>query len=78
MLLELTTNQKGAIVEAAITKAGIEAGVDVYRPVVEGGRHDLVFGTEEILLRVQCKWAPLVWDVVVVRSHRVARARVNA
>jgi hypothetical protein len=53
----LTTNQKGAIAEARIAAAAIESGADVYRPVVEGGRYDLIFGIADRLLRVQCKWA---------------------
>jgi hypothetical protein len=32
----LTTNQKGAIAEAAIMKAGFEMQYDVYRPAIEG------------------------------------------
>jgi hypothetical protein len=38
MLSLLTTNQKGAIAEAAIMKAGLEMQYDIYRPVIEGGR----------------------------------------
>jgi len=73
--VELTTNQKGAIAEAAITKAAVELGVDVYRPAIEGGRYDLIFGIESQLLRVQCKWAPLDGDTVLVRSYTARRAR---
>ena len=43
----LTTNQKGAIAEAAIMKAGLEMQYDVYRPAIEGGRYDLIFDTGE-------------------------------
>ena len=43
MLTVLTTNQKGAIAEAAITKAAVELGIEVYRPSFEGGRYDLIF-----------------------------------
>jgi hypothetical protein len=32
----LSTNQKGAIAEAAITKAALELGFGVYRPSIEG------------------------------------------
>jgi len=32
----LTTNQKGAIAEAAIMKAAFEVGYEVYRPAIEG------------------------------------------
>ena len=39
----------------------------------EGGRYDLVFDTGERLLRVQCKWAPLAGDVVVIRSYSSRR-----
>ncbi len=69
----LTTNQKGAIAEAAITKAALELGYDVYRPSIEGGRYDLIFDTGEGLRRVQCKWAPLNREVVVVRVYSTRR-----
>jgi PD-(D/E)XK endonuclease len=71
----LTTNQKGAIAEAAIMKAGLELQYDVYRPVIEGGRYDLIFDTGERLLRIQCKWAPLHGEVVIIRSYSSRRAR---
>lgn len=63
---------KGAIAEAAIASAAIELGIHVLRPLVEGGRYDLVFDTGDRLLRVQCKWAPLRGNVIVVnlRTHR--------
>ena len=70
----LTTNQKGAIAEAAITKAAFEAGIEVYRPAAEGGRYDLIFGFGLRLLRIQCKWACVVNDVVVVRAYSCRRA----
>src|SRR2546428_39741 len=50
---------------------------DVYRPVIEGGRYDLIFDTGERLLRVQCKWAPLHGEVVVIRSYSSRRARIG-
>ena len=34
-LVELTTNQKGAIAESALVKCALEHGLDVYRPVAE-------------------------------------------
>jgi len=43
MLPELTTNQKGAIAEMRIAAAAVELDIEVYRPVGEGGRCDLVF-----------------------------------
>ena len=43
MLSDLTTNQKGAIAEASIAREAIKLGIEVYRPVMEGGRFDLIF-----------------------------------
>jgi hypothetical protein len=72
---ELTTNQKGAIAEAAITKAAVEQGIEVYRPAVEGGRYDMIFALEEgRLLRVQCKWAARHDDVLLIRCYSCRRA----
>jgi PD-(D/E)XK endonuclease len=53
----MTTNQKGAIAETAVAHAATKLGIDVYRAVAEGGRYDLIFVIDEVLLRVQCKWA---------------------
>ena len=65
----LTTNQKGAIAEARIIAAAVELGIDVYRPVVEGCRYDVILDTGPRLLRTQCKWANREGDVVVVRGR---------
>jgi hypothetical protein len=53
----------------------LEIGYDVYRPAIEGGRYDMIFDTGEALQRVQCKWAPLANDCVVIRSYTARRAR---
>src|SRR3954447_16100129 len=72
----LSTNQKGAIAETAIAHAATKLGIEVYRPVVEGGRFDLIFAfADASLARVQCKWAPLVKDTVAVRAYSARRAR---
>jgi PD-(D/E)XK endonuclease len=63
----LSTNQKGAIAESAIVYEAIKLGMEVYRPVVEGGRYDLILDTGSRLLRTQCKWATRKGDVLVVR-----------
>jgi hypothetical protein len=65
----LTTNQKGAIAEAKITAAAVEIGIGVWRPVVEGGRYDLILDAGGRLIRTQCKWATRKGDVVVVRGR---------
>jgi len=70
----LSTDKKGAIAESAITLAAIELGIDVYRPLFEGGRYDLIFDVGSRLLRVQCKWAVRSGDVVVVRCYSSRRA----
>jgi hypothetical protein len=71
----MTTDQKGAIAEMAIQLEAVKLGLDVYRPLAEGGRCDLILGFGYELLRVQCKWAPLVDDVVVVRCSTFRRTR---
>jgi hypothetical protein len=71
----LTTDQKGAIAESAIVHAAVKLGIGVYRPLVEGGRYDLIFEIGSTLLRVQCKWAPRHGDVVVVRCFSARRTR---
>jgi len=69
----LSTGQKGAIAETAITLAALKLGVDVYKPLVEGTRADLIFDLGNDLARVQCKWSPLHGDVVVVRCYSTRR-----
>ncbi len=65
----MSTNQKGAIAEAQITAAAVELGMNVWRPVVEGCRYDLILEARDELLRTQCKWANREGDVVVVRGR---------
>jgi hypothetical protein len=74
-LPELTTNQKGAIAETAIVKEATRLGIEVYRPVAEGGRFDLIFLLGDALARVRCKWAPRQGDVILVRCYSCRRAR---
>ncbi len=69
----MTTDQKGAIAESAIVHAAIKLGIGVLKPLTDGHRYDLAFDLESgRLVRVQCKWAPLHGNVIVVRacSHR--------
>ena len=63
---ELSTDRKGNIAEHAIALAATQLDIDVYRPVGEGGRYDLIFDLGSRLLRVQCKWAQQRGDVVAV------------
>ena len=71
----LTTDQKGNIAELAIARAAIELGIDVYRPVGEGGRYDMIFEIGDRLWRVQCKWAPRERDTLVIRCYSSRRSR---
>jgi PD-(D/E)XK endonuclease len=71
----MTTDQKGAIAEMAIALAATKLHIDVYRPVAEGGRCDMILGIGDELLRLQCKWASVVRDVVVIRSQTFRRTR---
>ena len=71
----LTTNRKGAIAETAIAHEAVKLGIDVYRPVAEGGRFDLVFAfTDASLARIQCKWATLARGAIVIRAYSCRRA----
>jgi prevent-host-death family protein len=63
----INPNHKGNVAEAAIAAEAIRLGVDVIKPLVEHTRYDLIFDLRPRLLRVQCKWAPLKGDVIVVR-----------
>jgi hypothetical protein len=68
----LTTDQKGAIAEAAIVLAAAELRISVSRPVAPE-RYDLIFDFRGRLLRVQCKWAARVGDVIALRCYSCRR-----
>ena len=70
----LTTDQKGAIAETAIAHEAVKLGFDVYRPINEGTRYDLIIDVEGRLLRVQCKWASRYDDVLIVRTYSCRRS----
>lgn len=71
----MTTDQKGAIAELAIQLAAAKLGIEVYRPVAEGGRFDMILAPDNEPIRVQCKWARRYGDVIVVRCYSKRRAR---
>jgi hypothetical protein len=70
----VTPDEKGTIAEAAITAAAVKR-VPVLRPINDGTRYDLVFVLREGFTRIQCKWARLVGDVIVVRCYSCRRGR---
>jgi hypothetical protein len=61
------TNHKGNVAEMIIATEAMKLGVGVIKPLSEHTRYDLIFDLGSRLLRVQCKWAPLTGEVVVVR-----------
>jgi hypothetical protein len=65
---ELTRAQKGALAEAMVTAAAVRQGIDVFRPVQDGSRADLVLDFGHHVDRVQCKWGRLEGDVIAVRT----------
>ena len=69
----LTTDQKGNIAEMAVTLAAARLGIVVFQPAGEGSRYDLIFDLGTRLLRVQCKWAPLQGDIVLLRCLSTRR-----
>jgi hypothetical protein len=70
----LTTNQKGVLAEAKITAAAAELGLGVLRPL-DDERYDLVLDLRPDLLRVQCKWASRIRDVISARLYTSRRNR---
>jgi prevent-host-death family protein len=63
-----TSNQKGAIAEEAIASAATELGIVVCRPNTDA-RYDLIFDCGGRPLKIQCKWAALDGEVVVVSTR---------
>ena len=68
----LSTDQKGAIAEAAITLAAVKLGIGVSRPLGDE-RYDLIFDIGDRLIRVQCKWASVYRNVIVLRCYSARR-----
>ncbi len=60
-------NHLGAVSEAAIALEAIRLGIEVYKPISEHARADLVFGLGSRTYRVQCKSARRQGDIVTIR-----------
>lgn len=69
-----SSNDKGAIAEAAIVFEATRLGISVLKPVAEHSRYDLAFDLDGRLVRVQCKWAPLRNGAVLVRIYSSRRS----
>jgi hypothetical protein len=70
----LTSDQKGSIAETAIVAAAAKLGIGVFKPLTDGERYDLIFDLRPHLMRVQCKWACMRGEVVIVRCVSARRA----
>jgi prevent-host-death family protein len=68
-----TSDQKGSIAEMAIAYNAIKIGIDVYRPLSDGTRYDLIFDIGGKLWRVQCKSARRHDEVVVLNCQSSRR-----
>jgi hypothetical protein len=64
----MNTNHKGAWAEAEIVAAAVRLDLCVLRPLREGRRYDIVIDLEPRMLRVQCKWASRMGDVLGIRT----------
>jgi prevent-host-death family protein len=69
----LTSDQKGSIAEMAIAYAATKLGIGVYKPLSDGERYDLIFDLRPRLLRVQCKWAFVRGDTLVIHFRTCRR-----
>jgi hypothetical protein len=71
-VVELTTNEKGLLTEAAIVKECIALGIPVARPL-DDEPYDLILELPVGLMRVQCKSATKKGDVLVISCRRCRR-----
>ena len=69
----MTTDQKGAIAEACIAATALKLGIEVYRPVAEGGRYDMILDIGGKVWRVQCKWASRRGETLIVSCESARR-----
>lgn len=64
--MEHNPNHKGNVAELAFASEAARLHLEIYSPLTEHGRADLVLGMGGKLLRVQCKWANRRGDVVSI------------
>jgi prevent-host-death family protein len=63
----VNSNHKGNAAELAIAAEAAKLGLEVYYPLTEHGRCDLILGIAGMPYRVQCKWGARVGDKIQVR-----------
>jgi prevent-host-death family protein len=66
-MFAMNPNLRGTIGEMAIALEAVQLGVEVFKPLSEHSRCDLIFGIAGCLYRVQCKSACLTGDVLQVK-----------
>jgi hypothetical protein len=76
-VVQLTTDQKGAIAELAIAHAAARLCVGVFKPLTDGERYDLILDVGGRLLRTQCQWARRAGSVVIIPCLRLAPCSNN-
>ena len=64
--VEFSPNHLGCVAEMAIAFEAVKLGVEVYKPVSEHARADLIFGIGDHPYRIQCKSGRRKGDVIVV------------
>ncbi len=69
------SNRKGNAAELAIAAEAARLGLEVWHPLTEHGRADLVLGIDGQLVRVQCKWAKRRGDVIFVPLQTSRRSQ---
>ena len=62
----MNPNLRGTIGEMAIAFEAVQQGIEVFKPLSEHSRADLIFGIVGRLYRVQCKSACLAGDVLQI------------
>jgi antitoxin (DNA-binding transcriptional repressor) of toxin-antitoxin stability system len=65
-MFAMNPNLRGTISEMAIAFEAVQLGVEVFKPLSEHSRCDLIFGIADRLYRVQCKSARLAGDVLQI------------
>jgi PD-(D/E)XK nuclease superfamily protein len=68
-------NRKGNAAELAIAAEAARLGLEVWHPLTEHGRADLILGIDGQMVRVQCKWARRRGDVIFVPLQTSRRGR---
>jgi prevent-host-death family protein len=74
-MIEDDPNRKGNAAELAIAAEAARLGLEVWHPLTEHGRCDLVLGIAGRLYRVQCKWARRSGEVVQISLETSRRTR---